>query len=37
VTVDLHQAAIIVLLSFFTIAALPTWERVRRLFGRKDS
>jgi hypothetical protein len=36
-TIDLHHAAIIVLLAFFTIAALPTWERLRRLLGRKDS
>ena len=34
--VDLYQAAVVVLLVFFTIAALPTSERLRRLFRRRD-
>jgi hypothetical protein len=36
VTVDLYQAAIVVLLAFFTIAALPSSDRLRRLFRRRD-
>jgi hypothetical protein len=33
-TIDLYQAAIVVLLAFFTIAALPRGERLRRWFRR---
>jgi hypothetical protein len=35
VTVDLYEAAIVVLLAFFTIAALPDPARLRRLFRRR--
>jgi hypothetical protein len=34
--IDLYQAAVVVLLVFFTIAALPTSERLRRILRRKS-
>jgi hypothetical protein len=33
--IDLYQAAIVVLVAFFTIAAVPTWERLRGMLRRR--